>query len=255
MLQGFKKTAVSWELRRAKQFLFGSNEQQLAERKFYASIIPQGPGNIVDVGANNGAKTEIFQHFARRVVAIEPDLTSAETLRRRFKWRPDVIVRRCAITSRSGSILFYQFEPGSAFNTADTEWVKSMTDGSNHMHLSLPQPEEIRVPAHTMAEIEAEFSPIKYLKVDAEGHEEKVISTLNQPIPLISLEFNFPQMYGALAECVRRIETLGSYRFNAVISEPPVKFEFTPWVSGVEIIRAIKSARWGYSELFARIIE
>jgi hypothetical protein len=130
-----------------------------------------------------------------------------------------------------------------------------MTEGRNPMHVSLPQPEQIRVPAHTIAEIEAEFRPIKYLKVDAEGHEEKVISTLNQPIPLISLEFAFPQMYGALAECVRRIESLGSYRFNAAFSEPPVKLEFTPWLSGVEIIRAIKSSRWSYSELFARIIE
>src|SRR5262245_16706167 len=120
MLQRFKRTAVSWELRRAKRFLFGADEQQLAEQEFYASIIPQGPGNIIDVGANAGAKTEIFQHFAKRVVAIDPDLTSAETLRRRFKWRPGVTVRRCAITSASGSILFYQFGPGSAFNTADS---------------------------------------------------------------------------------------------------------------------------------------
>jgi FkbM family methyltransferase len=254
MLQKFKRTAVSWELRRAKRFLF-REQQQLAERNFYASIIPQGPGSIIDVGANAGAKTEIFRHFAERVVAIEPDITSAETLRRRFKWRYGVTVRQCAITSASGAILFYQFEPGSAFNTADSEWVNSMTDGSNHMRLSLPQPREVRVPAHTIAEIEAEFGPIKYLKVDAEGHEEKVISTLNQSISLISLEFNFPQMYGALAGCVRRIETLGTYRFNAVISEPPVKFEFTRWLSGMEIIAAIKSLGWRYSELFARTVE
>ena len=255
MLQQFKRTALSWELRRARRFCFGSNEQQLAERDFYASIIPQGQGSIIDVGANAGAKTEIFQHFAKRVVAIEPDPASAETLRRRFRWRYGVTVCQCAITSASGSTLFYQFEPGSAFNTADSEWVKSMTDGSNHMHLRLPQPKEMRVPARTIAEIEAEFGPIKYLKVDAEGHEEKVLSTLNQSIPLVSLEFNFPQMHGALAGCVRRIETLGAYRFNAVISEPPVKFELTQWLSGVEIIAAIKSLGWGYSELFARTIE
>ena len=123
------------------------------------------------------------------------------------------------------------------------------------MGLSLPQPKEIHVPACTIADIEAEFRPIKYLKVDAEGHEEKVISTLNQPIPLISLEFAFPKMIGVLERCVTRIEMLGNYRFNAVISEPPVKFEFTPWLSGVEIIAAIKSLGWGYSELLARIIE
>jgi hypothetical protein len=131
-----------------------------------------------------------------------------------------------------------------------------MTDGSNHMRLRLPQPKEMCVPARTIAEIEAEFGPIKYLKVDAEGHEEKALSTLNRSVPLISLEFNFPQMYGALAGCVRRIETLGTYRFNAVISEPPVKFEFTRrWLSGMEIIAAITSLGWRYSELFARTIE
>lgn len=75
-----------------------------------------------------------------------------------------------------------------------------MVDGSNHMRLSLPQPKEIQVHAHTIAEIESEFRPIKYLKVDAEGHGEKVISTLSQPVPLISLEFSFPQMYDALAD-------------------------------------------------------
>jgi FkbM family methyltransferase len=172
-------------------------------------------------------------------------------LRRRFKWRFGVSVHQCAITSASGSILFYEFTPGSAFNTADTVQVKSMVDGSNHMRLKLPQPKEICVPARTIAEIEAEFRPIKYLKVDAEGHEEKVISTLSQPIPLISLEFNLPQMYDALAGCVRRIEALGNYRFNVAISEPPVKLEFTPWLFGADVIGAIKSSGWRYSELFA----
>jgi FkbM family methyltransferase len=251
MLHAFKQTAVSWELRRAKKLLYGNSNEQLAERQFYASIIPQGRGSILDVGANAGTKTEIFRHFAERVVAIEPDPTSAETLRRRFRWRLGVTVRQCAITSASGSILFYQFAPGSAFNAADTAWAKSMVDGSNHMCLRLPQPKEMRVRAHTIAEIEVEFRPIKYLKVDAEGHEEKVISTLSKPVPLISLEFNFPQMHDALAGCVTRIEALGNYRFNAAISEPPVKWEFTTWLSGAEVIGAINSSGWRYSELFA----
>jgi hypothetical protein len=58
-------------------------------------------------------------------------------------------------------------------------------------------------------------------------------------------------MYNPLAGCVRRIEALGSYRFNAAISEPPVKLEFTTWLSGAEVIGAINSSGWRYSELFA----
>jgi FkbM family methyltransferase len=209
LLGALKRTAISWELRRARDLFYGPSKEQLAEQQFYASIIPQVPGSILDVGANAGAKTEIFCHFSICVVAIEPDPTSAETLRRRFKWRPGVTVLECAISSTSDLISFYQFAPGSAFNTAEIEWVKQMVNGSNQMNLTLPQPKRIRVPAHTIAEIEAKFRPVKYLKVDAEGHEEKVISTLSQPIPLISLEFNLTQNYDALERCVARIESLG----------------------------------------------
>ena len=71
-------------------------------------------------------------------------------------WRNRPSVRH---QSASGSILFYEFAPGSAFNTADTGWVRSMVDGSNHMHLRLPQPKEIYVPARTIAEIDPSLGP------------------------------------------------------------------------------------------------
>src|SRR5262249_49072301 len=117
MLGAFKRTPISWELRRAKRLLYGHSTELGAERQFYASITPHGRGSILDVGANSGAKTEIFRHFAERVIAIEPDASSAETLRKRFKWRRGVTVCQCAITSASGSIWFYEFGPGSSFNT------------------------------------------------------------------------------------------------------------------------------------------
>jgi FkbM family methyltransferase len=206
------------------------------------------------VGANNGSKTEIFRRLAERVVSIEPDPTSARLLRTRFKWRPEVIVRECAITDRPGVVSFYQFEPGSAFNTADLDWAGSMMDGSNHMHLKLPKPMEIRVQARMISEIEAEFRPIKYLKIDAEGHEQQVLSTLRYPIPLVSLEFNFPQMDDALLNCLKQLEAIGSYHFNAAITEPPQKLEFDTWLTANGILSAIRSAGWRYTELFARIV-
>ena len=100
--------------------------------------------------------------------------------------RPGVIVRECAITDKPGTVSFYQFEPGSAYNTADVDWASSMMDGSSHMHLKLSKPIKISVQARTIREIEAEFRPIKYLKIDAEGHEDRVLSTLSYPIQLVS---------------------------------------------------------------------
>jgi hypothetical protein len=109
------------------------------------------------------------------------------------------------------------------------------------------------VEARTIREIEAEFRPIKYLKIDAEGHEQRVLSTLGYPVPLVSLEFNFPQMDDALLACIKQLESIGFYRFNAATAEPPQKLEFDLWLTGSGIIAAIRSAGWRYTELFARI--
>jgi hypothetical protein len=127
-----------------------------------------------------------------------------------------------------------------------------MLDGSNHMRLRLSLPKEIPVPAQTIAEMEAEFRPVKYLKIDVEAFEQKVISTPRYPIPLISMEFNLPQMNDALVACINHLERIGTYHFNAAITEPPLMLELDRWVSGGEIIARIRAAGWRYAELFAR---
>ena len=253
MLTAFKRTALSWEIRRLMRPLRDTRERSL-ERRFYENVIAKdAEGCIIDVGANNGGKTELFRNLASRVVAIEPDPASAQLLRTRFMWRSGVVVRQCAVAEKPGTIPFYQFEAGSAFNTADCSWAGSMMDGSNHMQLRLPCPKEISVPACTIAEIEAEFRPIKYLKIDAEGFEEKIISTFHYPPLLVSMEFNFPQMREALDACIRHLESIGDYCFNAAITEPPLKFEHERWLLGNQIVELIELAGWHYMELFARL--
>jgi FkbM family methyltransferase len=210
-------------------------------------------GCIIDVGANSGSKTEIFLDLASRVIAIEPDPVSARTLRKRFRWKP-VDVREVAISSETGTIAFYSFGGGSAFNTVSGDWAASMIDGSNHMHLRLPEPVLINVRAETLANIITDFRPVKYVKIDAEGFEDKVLSTLEAPIPLISMEFNFPQMWDAMLACVRRLQKIDpAYRFNAAITEPPLRLEFDRWMTGEQIVSCVRMANWLYTELYARI--
>jgi FkbM family methyltransferase len=252
--EGLKQTALAWELRRLRQVFRGETPQQAEERRFYASIIPRetNGGCIVDVGGNTGSKAELFRQFARRVIVIEPDPASAETLRQRFRWRKAVTIRECAVTDHPGNVIFYQFTPGSAYNTADATWVAAMTDGSNHQHMTLARPREIRVNAITLSQIVAEYAPITYVKIDVEGHEEQALSTLDHPVPLVSMEFNLPHMSQALTSCVERLERLGLYDFNAAITEPPRKFALE-WLSGADVVAAIRASGWGYAEVYARL--
>jgi hypothetical protein len=120
------------------------------------------------------------------------------------------------------------------------------------MRLTLPKPQITYVKAEPISSFIAAAGPIKYLKIDAEGFEQQVLSTLKVPVPLISMEFNFPHMQAALLACITMLGKLGNYQFNAAITEPPIKFEFDHWLSGKEMVAAISEKGWLYVELYAR---
>jgi hypothetical protein len=86
--------------------------------------------------------------------------------------------------------------------------------------LRLPEPVSIDVKAETLANIETEFRPVKYLKIDAEGFEDKVLSTLNVRVPVVSMEFNFPQMWDAMLACIERLEKIEGDPFSGRMAQP-----------------------------------
>jgi FkbM family methyltransferase len=256
MLTALKNSAVAWQLRRTSLWKrYRQSADRCAEIKFYEGIISAfETGCIIDVGANIGSKTEIFLSLAPRVIAIEPDPVSARILRKRFYWKP-VEVREVAISNEVGRIKLYSFGDGSAFNTISSDWAACMIDGTNHMRIRLPKPALIDVEVETLATIGSIYRPVKYLKIDAEGLEDKVLSTLNFQIPLISMEFNLPQMWDAMLTCIQYLLNIDArYRFNAAITEPPIKFEIDRWITGEEIVSAVRFAGWRYAELYARVI-
>jgi FkbM family methyltransferase len=170
MLSALRNSSAVWQFRRTSVWRrYRQSADKCAEIEFYERLLrATESGCIIDVGANIGGKTEIFINLASRVIAIEPDPVSARILRKRFRWKP-VVVCESAISSEGGRLTFYSFGAGSAFNTANADWVACMIDGTNHMHLRLPNPISINVEAETLANIEAKFRPVKYLKIDAEG--------------------------------------------------------------------------------------
>jgi hypothetical protein len=149
-------------------------------------------------------------------------------------------VREVAISSETGIIPFYSFAAGSGLNTASGAWAASIMDGTNHMHLRLPKPLLINVKAETLANIVTEYSPIKYVKIDAEGFEDMVLSTLKVPIALITMEINLPQMHDAMLMCIKHLQQIDpGYRSNVAITEPPLKLEIDRWETGDRIISRI----------------
>lgn len=250
----FRNSTIAWEARRLRAAI--SSNYRLYENLefgFYHRLLHGHPGCILDVGANRGYKTEIFQHLATHVVAIEPDEEMVRLLKRRFRFR-NVSVLKTAVGKSSGSLPFHTFSGNEAFNTADLNWATSLRSSSNNrMNLSLPAPKLISVPVTTINDLEHRYRPIKYLKIDIEGLEYAAISTLAHTIPLISLEFNLPIFLEELEASVEKLVSLNPrFKFNVALGEPCTSFAWQSWLTGSEAISSIRTNGWEYVEVFAR---
>jgi len=75
-----------------------------------------------------------------------------------------------------------------------------------------------RVRVVTLDSVIASFGTPRYIKIDTEGFEEQVLAGLSTPIELISVEF-IPGFRHLSRYVVRRLMSLGNYRFNPVVGE------------------------------------
>lgn len=260
-MKSFRDSRIGWELRRNLAWrtycrVFRDRKAEDSYERFYRSVIGSGRGlGILDIGANIGGKTEIFRLLADWVVAVEPDPELAQILRRRFYFRKNVKVEECAVSDRPGTVQLHKYEGNESFNTLSVEAVERMSAPENNSRgFALPKPRPVDVQCRTLSDLCRLHGPIKYIKIDAEGLEYEIISTLNQEIPLISLEFNLPHFEKALRQTLEKLRTISSrYRFNVAITEPPLKFEFDEWLAGEDLLAEIKRRGWFYVELYARL--
>jgi len=260
-LFALRNSSAMWELRRTplwhsyQRFVRGVAPRDTGSA-FYAELIDASDdGCILDIGANIGSKTELFRALASRAVAVEPDPDLVRTLRNRFMFRSGVEVVGCAVTDHPDVVQLKKFDGYEAYNTVSSAWVDALTAGEgSHAGPRLPKPRIVEVEGRTLASLEQQFRPVKYIKIDAEGLEYEIVSTLTQPVPLISLEFNLPLFRRALErsiECLKRID--GRYHFNVTLSEPPTGFAFERWLDADQALEAIDAGGWRYIEVFARL--
>lgn len=125
-----------------------------------------------------------------------------QTLRKRFYWDESIILLPFAVCNRAGPVALYNFKESAAFNALSAEWAECMGSAErNHLGLSLKQPSKIQVQGITVSQLTRECSPVKFVKIDIEGGEADALSTLDIPVRLISLEFNFRTFRSQLEVC------------------------------------------------------
>ncbi len=227
--------------------------RQRGLRRLYAPMV--GPGDLVfDVGAHLGDRTVAFASLGARVVALEPQPRVARWLRRVVGRSGRVTVREAAVGRTPGTARLAVSRAHPTVSTLAGAWREALPR-NNPSFRGVRWDDAVEVPVVTLDGLIAEHGLPRFCKLDIEGWEAEALAGLSRAVPGVSVEFVAGGVDVAEA-CVRRLKTLGDYRFNAVLGEGR-RFVFPTWVEAEAMVTWLRGGAGGASsgDVYARLEE
>jgi FkbM family methyltransferase len=186
-------------------------ERGIRERRLYAPFVK--PGDLVfDIGANDGAKSDAFLRLGARVIAVEPDPRHAATLARRFArdiGTGRLTVLPVAVGRSAGKVRLRQFTDGGANASASDIFAAAVEDQMN------PPPTEVDVEMIAGGWLFEHYGEASFIKIDVEGMDAEVLSTIRRRPKALSFEFNLsPRLLAITKACLAEVSRLGFAEAN-----------------------------------------
>lgn len=214
---------------------------------FYAQFINKND-LCFDVGANIGQWADIYLKLGAKVVAIEPQLTCVQYLKRKYLANPNVTIIDKALDQQKGEKVIYLSELNGLSTMSET-WIQN-NDKSGRYSKSFWD-KKTSVKTTTLDELIAEYGKPVFCKIDVEGYESQVIQGLHHPIPYICLETT-PESLEEIKVCIHHIASLGETEFN--FSPGSRYLTFNHWQKATDMITFLTqlSPIMLYGDLYAR---
>jgi len=208
-----------WAIAKRKNLLSRHQEED-----FYRRLLDglKRDDLIFDIGANGGAKTDIFLRLGARVIAVEPDEACQAILSDRFvryRFRPSsVTLVGKAASDRIGVEELIIDGPGSAVNTISRKWadhLKKNKEDFKYQHCGLQFSTVKSVATTTLDDLFNLYGIPFFVKIDVEGHELNVLLGMRRSDPFLSFEVNLSTFRQEGIKCVQVLHQLsGDGRFN-----------------------------------------
>lgn len=215
-----------------------------------------GPGRhklIFDIGANVGNMSAAYACSGLSFIAFEPDPDNVNRLIMRFKFIPLITVCPFGVASKNGSLILNRYDQCSAHDTFSDKRANLLRSSVNPV-LGVPvKPfSRMSVKMKTLDSLISEYGIPQYIKIDVEGFEVDVIRGLSCPVNTISFECNLPDFADEAVECVNLLcDICSDYCFNFFVSDHSFALTSNDWLSGSEVIKAIRFAMLPYVEIAA----
>ena len=225
--------------------------RQRGLRELYRPFV--GAGDLAfDVGAHLGDRTHAFRKLGARVVALEPQPAVRRWLMRFVGRSEHVSIRAEALGREVGTARLALSRRTPTVSSLAEDWPNALPE-RNPSFRGVRWDDSVEVQVTTLDALIEQYGLPRFCKIDVEGYEAEVLAGLSQPIPALSVEF----VAGALdiAEaCVRRLEALGRYEFNAIKAEER-SFMSERWLASDEMVSWLRRDGAGVSsgDVYARL--
>lgn len=188
------------------------------EVHLYQEILKDAPPGalVFDIGASLGDISEIFVELGHQVIAIEPAPSNIRCLQARFGHHQQVKVVKAAVGAEPGVAELYLHDFGSTLHTLSSKWKNHLSQSPHHeMGKQFHFSRSIAVSVTTIQELVNEFGQPYFIKIDAEGFEQKILSALPSTVPCLSFEVNLPIFLQEGIHCINILSAQNpNYRFS-----------------------------------------
>lgn len=174
------------------------------------------------------------------MIAIEPAPSNIRRLQARFNRHQQVKVVKAAVGAEAGVAQLYLHDFGNTLHTLSSKWKNHLSQSpkeeiGKQFHFS----RSITVSVTTIQHLVKEFGHPYFIKIDAEGLEQEILSALPYTVPYLSFEVNLPIFLKESIHCVNILSSQNpNYRFSYATNVNVLPKRF---VSADEMIQFLKN--------------